>query len=484
MIGEDVKGKIWEVQAMCQNDSTYRGTAKRQDFYFKSLLAKLEENEDEYSRCWVYLSDNFKNKLRSFLEHLNDDQGFKLPQEDELTSYDNPEYLWLAYELEHIRHVYNSAMVNPYTGELLAGCKKIPYVQLRLKLEAFSIESLYPKTTVNSYDRQSNSKYVIEFDVAFLKAFMNFIVTVFEENPQTYIELDGYKYITHQYRAPIYRMPPFKQKFDSRHDIPGMIFSEAIQMLLYHELAHIGGGHLDLKVADPEYGNNPDVQITEEDEADNQAICWLLGIRFLESPSNILEIGADDLKEELAMSIFAVYLLYTWNYSGMERMWNKNTISEYGHKSHLPYQLRAYRMLSVALSRLQNLDIWCEDGQVCSADGEKIKKEFFEEVKKLAFQMINSFETSLSMFFAKTENIYELAQSERLQELYEMVIKEQDELIPEISKEKVPWLLGYAPEGQAEMKRVHDLWKDVREHLEKNGTYCRLRKFEEWVPLG
>lgn len=279
MIGEDVKGKIWEVQAMCQNDSTYRGTAERQDFYFKSPLAKLEENEDEYSRCWVYLSDNFKNKLRSFLEHLNDDQGFKLPQEDELTSYDNPEYLWLAYELEHIRHAYNSAMVNPYTGELLAGCKKIPYVQL-------------------------------------------------------------------------------------------------------------------------------------------------------------------------------------------------------------PYQLRAYRMLSVALSRLQNLGIWCEDGQVCSADGEKIKKEFFEEVKKLAFQMINSFETSLSMFFAKTENIYELAQSERLQELYEMVIKEQDELIPEISKEKIPWLLGYTPEGQAEMKRVHDLWKDVREHLEKNGTYCRLRKFEEWVPLG
>ena len=28
-------------------------------------------------------------------------------------------------------------------------------------------------------------------------------------------------------------------------------------------------------------------------------------------------------------------------------------------------------MLSVALSRLQNLGIWCEDGQVCSADGKK-----------------------------------------------------------------------------------------------------------------
>lgn len=67
-------------------------------------------------------------------------------------------------------------------------------------------------------------------------------------------------------------------------------------------------------------------------------------------------------------------------------MWNKNTISDYGHKSHLPYQLRAYRMLSVALSRLQNLGIWCEDVQVCSADGEKIKKEFFEEVKNWHFK--------------------------------------------------------------------------------------------------
>ena len=76
--------------------------------------------------------------------------------------------------------------------------------------------------------------------------------------------------------------------------------------------------------------------------------------------------------------------------------------------------------------------------------------------------------------FAKTENIYELAQSERLQELYEMVIKEQDELIPEISKEKIPWLLGYEPEGQAEMKRVHDLWKNVREHLEKMGHTADL----------
>lgn len=59
--------------------------------------------------------------------------------------------------------------------------------------------------------------------MAFLKAFMNFVATVFDDNPQTYVESDGKKHIIHQYKAPIYRLPPFDQKFDTRHDIPGMI---------------------------------------------------------------------------------------------------------------------------------------------------------------------------------------------------------------------------------------------------------------------
>lgn len=466
-----------------ENDSIYRGVAELGDFYFKSPIAKLGDNEDEYSRCWVYLSEKVKNNLKSSLEQLNSSQGFRLPKEDELTSYNNPEYLWLSYELENIRQMYNSAMTNPYTGELIDGCKKIPYVQLRLKSESWSLDSIYPRSTINMYDKKFNSKYVIEFDVAFLKAFMNFVATVFDDNPQTYVESDGKKHIIHQYKAPIYRLPPFDQKFDTRHDIPGMIFSEAVQMLLYHELAHIGGGHLDLNVANPQYGRNIDVQITEEDEADNQAICWLLGVRFLEAQTNILEASLENLKEELATSIFAVYLLYTWNYSGEKRIWNKKTISDYGHKTHLPYQLRAYRMLSFATTRLHNLGEWCECVHTCTSEGNLIGKDFFEKTNKLAFQMIDSFEISLSMFFAKTENVYELAQSEKIRELYEMAIKECDDKIPEITKEKIPWRLGLEPEAQAELKRVHNLWEDVREHLAANGTYCRLRKFEKWAPL-
>ena len=66
-------------------------------------------------------------------------------------------------------------------------------------------------------------------------------------------------------------------------------------MLLAHEIAHISWGHLDLKAKDPGYGNKPDTEISEEDDADAQAICWVLGIRFLEISGNQLENSYDDL---------------------------------------------------------------------------------------------------------------------------------------------------------------------------------------------
>ena len=57
-----------------ENDSIYRGVAELGDFYFKSPIAKLGDNEDEYSRCWVYLSEKVKNNLKSSLEQLNSSQ--------------------------------------------------------------------------------------------------------------------------------------------------------------------------------------------------------------------------------------------------------------------------------------------------------------------------------------------------------------------------------------------------------------------------
>ena len=46
---------------MFENDSTYRGQGLSPDFYFKSPIAELEENEDEFNRHIVHLSDDVKS---------------------------------------------------------------------------------------------------------------------------------------------------------------------------------------------------------------------------------------------------------------------------------------------------------------------------------------------------------------------------------------------------------------------------------------
>lgn len=63
------------------------------------------------------------------------------------------------------------------------------------------------------------------------------------------------------------------------------------------------------------------------------------------------------------------------------------------------------------------------------------------------------------------------------------MIMDEEQPIPQIVKENIPWLLGFETEAQEELKRVHDLWKEVRAHLEANGTYCKLSEYEPWEEL-
>ncbi|MDD3416268.1 MAG: hypothetical protein PHY47_20090 [Lachnospiraceae bacterium] len=61
-----------------------------------------------------------------------------------------------------------------------------------------------------------------------------------------------------------------------------------------------------------------------------------------------------------------------------------------------------------------------------------------------------------------------------------MVLNENVEILPELSKENIPWRLGFEPDAQRELQRVNDLWEDVRKRLIENGTYCRLRPYVAW----
>ena len=467
--------RVWD------NDSTYRGKASNNNFYFLSPIAPLADGEDEYNRHWVYMSEKMKTKFMDFLKELNERHKLSLPVEDEFTSYDNPDYLWLSYELENLRRSYNKSMIDPRTKKLAEGCSFIPYIQLCLKSTAYSIESLYPKATLNQYGAEYKPHYVVEFQQPFLKAFINFVCRVFDDNPQRYMEIAGKKIITHQYKAPIYRMPPFDKYFDCRHDLPATIISKAVEMLLAHEMAHIGGGHLDLNAKDKAFAANIDNIIAEEDDADRQGICWVLGSRILESDCPKLDISYDDYGQELALSIFSVYLLYTWTYSKAEREWNDKTIEHYGRKDHLPYQLRAFNIINVSLNRCINLGKWCKEAEITTSDGKPLDSNFFDNSFKEAIDMIYSFEYSLHMFFARTEKVYELALDDNIAELLRMSAQEESESFPELQKENIPWLLGFEPQGQKELKRVNDLWKTVRQRLTENGTYCQLRPYQKWV---
>ena len=459
-----------------KNDSTYQGNHQHFDLGFNSPLAEAEH-------C-VILSDHLKGKLKNYISSVDNFYGRNIVRSDWLNSYDNPDYLWLAYELENIRQMYNKSQCNPETGCVLPGRGQIPYVQIHLTQNAMSDCDVYPSSTLNEYDSEINPHYVIRFEHSFLKAFLNYLFAIFDDNPQQFITHKGVNHVLYQHKAPIYRQVPFNKYFDCRHDLPGIMIHKAVQMLLAHELAHVGGGHLDLKTTDPEYGKLRDTVLVEEDDADAQAICWVMGIRFLEAPGTQLEITLDDLYQEMALSVFSIYMLFTWNYSKDMRIWSDSVMEKYhrSNQDHLPYQLRAFNLINICCSRMEKLGIWSERDQIISADGKPITAIFMNDAFREALNMIDAFERSFHMFYAHTENIYELALNEEFEELRRACMQEYN--APSfLTKENIPWLLGYEDAAQEELERLHNLWPEVRAKLIANGTYCVPKAVAPWVPL-
>ena len=461
---------------MYPNDPTYQGTAQTTDFCFKSPLALWEDDYDEYEHTWTHLSERLKNTWSSQLRKMNNHRNLELPRPSDLTSYDNSDYLWLSFELEKLRQLFNMAVRDEATGEILPGHGQIPYIQIHLQANAFSRNSRYPKSKLNKYGFEYKPHYVIEFEKPFLDAFMNFIFAMFDDNPQHFKDLpNGERVIIYQHKAPIYRNSAFGKYFSTRHDLPAMMFLTAVQMLLAHEMAHVAFGHLDLQAVDKEFGENADTMIVEEQQADTQAICWVLGERFLEMENNQLEITREDLFQELSIAIFSVYMLYTWDYSEKERTWSDSTKKKFGRGDHLPYQLRAYNILETSLNRLLHLGEWSEKDEILSLDDKPLTVDFMRSVFEEALAMIYAFENTYHMFFAKTEDICNLALESNARELLNMIKCETKDEFPELTKENIPWLLGCEPEAQKELKRVRELSEEVIRRLRENGTYWRIK---------
>ena len=465
-----------------KNDSRYRGEGQNEDFFFLSPIACMSEDEDDFDRHWVYLSDDYKSRLKNELIRLNAEHGLDLPDVDDLTSYDNPDYLWLSYELLNLIRAYNRSITDPVTGRTAEGCRHLPYAQIWLKATAHSVASASPKSQRFPLDENGKAKYLIFFQQPFLKLFMDHIFGVFDDNPQIFHEQNGQTVVDYQFRAPIYRQQPFDKYFDTRHDLPATVFHKAVQMMIAHELAHIGGGHLDLQAADSKFGLDKDTLIAEERDADNQAVCWLLGIRIMEAPANVLDITYFDYFKELSLTVFSIYLLYTWSHSVEDRTWASDTVEKFGHQDHLPYQLRAFNSIELCRLRLQENGIACEKMNAATKDGVKLTVGFMNSVFDEAMRMILAYENSLYMSFARTKETVELAQEGNRKAVMRLVHEQENERLPELKREQIPWMLALEPQGERELKRVHELWKTVRERLLQNGIYCRLADYEEWIP--
>lgn len=116
-----------------------------------------------------------------------------------------------------------------------------------------------------------------------------------------------------------------------------------------------------------------------------------------------------------------------------------------------------------------------------SKDGKLIDLDFMKRAYDEIYNMIISFERAYHMFFAKTQDVYDLSLDGKAREIYSNIINDSRFELPELHKENNPLLLGFEKQGQMELKRVNDLWESVRELLNENGHYCRLRKFSQWI---
>lgn len=104
-----------------ENDNSYRGVGQNDEFFFLSPIARMNDEEDDFDRHWVYLSDEYKKGIKESLMSLNQSYGLHLPEEDDLASFENPDYLWLSYELLNLLRAYNQSVTNRLRG----GCRGI-----------------------------------------------------------------------------------------------------------------------------------------------------------------------------------------------------------------------------------------------------------------------------------------------------------------------------------------------------------------------
>ena len=454
-----------------ENDATYRGKANL-DQCLVSFNSPLSD-----SKYVVQFHNGADQKIKKQLEQLYEEYGVGIFEPNDLNSFDNPDYLYTACELYKLRNRFRIHLNNPT-------CKEFPFVGLIMHRNNNSSNA---ETMKHQSGRHGQTgELTIWFNDSFFKAFVRFLSSIFYDNPRTVLcdSNDNIIGIGDQIRAPIYRQKPFDAYFEIRHDIPAILITDSIKFILSHELAHALNGHNDLR---SELIYKKDERLKEylaliEYDADLIAVNMLLAQHFdYYSETKSVLVSQKDFFQEFVFAPFTIYVLNTWLYNKDRRHWNKNVIREYkaGNDPHLPDLLRAGRMIDYYFEQATALLNNPVNPQLRFSDGSLFDDKFIDDAKRYTLSMINAFDKAYFMIFARTEDMIDLFNGGRWDEVQKIIANVADEPIPNLSKHYMPYYLGEIVSAKKEISALEKSLTEFRKLLYDRKAPCTILNFEK-----
>ena len=163
---------------------------------FENIIIRSPKSADEYSTI-IELSEVDRKKAKKRLKELDERYAHKLDTSLQANSYDNDDYLFVANILQDIREIHKHIYYNPCDNSWVKGNSEIPYIHFEfVEQPVFSKDeygNLIPddaKINMGVSAPLSNGTHKLTFNYYWLKRYMSFLQTIFDDNEEEVIILN------------------------------------------------------------------------------------------------------------------------------------------------------------------------------------------------------------------------------------------------------------------------------------------------------
>lgn len=226
----------------------------------------------------------------------------------------------------------------------------------------------------------------------------------------------------------IYNTSGFSKYFEKRKDLILNIFVKSIDMIINHEVAHVGNGHFQLQSKEPDYVKQKDVIICMEQNADDTAIRWLIGNVLFQTENGdtnnpVLAYTEKELIHEWVMITFSAYMVNSWIFKDGERIWSCDTLDDYLNNDELThpiYQFRTYNIVNRAvnliteIAKINENPSMKEKAAFRTIDDKPLNRQMAKQAIDEILDMLNSFEASFPTTYNDNRNMEEIFIQRRL----------------------------------------------------------------------